>query len=119
MSPRAYRQRAVIIDSLVSLFNSASFADNVSPSTSSFGDLTQLGLLNSFLPSSGNSSLIVEDVAWSMRSNMPNGIAGFYQYNGQFRMTVTRGAKYTTQEELDLEGRMLKEWMEIILAGSL
>lgn len=117
MSPEAYQQRAALIDSLVAFFNRANFTDNVSPSTSSFGDLTQLGYLKSFLPSSGNKTLTVEDVDWSVRSNLPNCIAGFYQYDGQFRVTVTKGAQYTTQEEMNAEGKVLEDWLQAIIAS--
>ena len=47
-----------------------------------------------------------------MRFLMAGVLAVTFQYNGEFRVKMTKGAKYATQEEMEMRKRVLREWFE-------
>ena len=88
---------------------------SVAPCSSSFGDLTRLDILESFRPSSGNKTLVVEDIDYSPRSTLAAILTVTFQYDGQFHMKSFKGARYSTQGELDLVAEIFKEWLHAIV----
>lgn len=91
--------------------------DDVTLGISSLGDLSRLGHLEAFRPSSGNKTLVVEDIVSSMRYTRAGGMGVFFQYEDQFRVKVTKGARYATKEELELQSKILREWFDAILSS--
>ena len=85
---------------------------NGSPSHNSLGNMTQLGLFEDFRPSSGEKILTVDEIEFSIRTPAPNVNTYFVQYDGIFRVYMACGWIATTQAEMDLRARILKEWFD-------
>lgn len=90
----------------------------VSPYSSSCGDIARLKLLEPFYPSSNNSTLIVQDICSSQRSGRAAAGTVFFQYDGQFRVKVTKGAQYSTLEELTSYTDVIKNWLDVIIGDA-
>ncbi|KAK7683437.1 hypothetical protein QCA50_013268 [Cerrena zonata] len=69
---------------------------------SSIGDTDRLGLFKHVHPSSGNKTLIVEDIITGIRLRAPPPMNLLYQYDGQLQCHWMTGGEYNTAEEMEL-----------------
>ncbi|KAH8115366.1 hypothetical protein DFH11DRAFT_1588939 [Phellopilus nigrolimitatus] len=79
---------------------------------SSLGDLGRLGLLNSYLPRSGDSrqTLTVQDIVLGIRARLPMAMNVLYEYDGRLSCHFFSGGEYTTKEALGLVTGCFEEW---------
>ncbi|KAH8116825.1 hypothetical protein DFH11DRAFT_1134109 [Phellopilus nigrolimitatus] len=93
----------------------ASGFDIVCPIVSSIGDLSRLGLLNAYLPSSTRKTLTVEDVIISLGVHKPMFMVMCYQYDSQLSVYFTTAGEFATAESLKLAADIFEEWMMAII----
>jgi hypothetical protein len=84
---------------------------STAPLYSSFGDLHRLGIMDQFRPGSGNDTLTVEDVWFSLR--LPSLTYGqfMYEYDGQLQVSLIVGTKYSEKRDLEMYFDIVKEWL--------
>ena len=85
------------------------------PIYSSFGDLGRFGFLEGFRPSAMNDTLTVNDIDFSMRVPLPSPFVAFFEYDGQFRVKMSIGRKYSFAGEMDLRTRIIKELFDALI----
>ena len=93
----------------------SAYADNATPTFASLGDMTRLGILESFRPSSGNDTLVVEDLDFSLRHLLPFVAYLFYEYDGRFQVRTVTGKGYCTKEEMRLRVEVVKELFDALV----
>lgn len=81
----------------------------------SCGDLSRLNILEPFRPSAGNKILTVEDIDFSIRFLLPSISCSFFEYDASLRMRFYCGAKYSTEEKMQVFTTVVKEWISVIL----
>ena len=91
------------------------FAAVIAPMYTSFGDMTRLGIMERFRPAHGNASLVVEDLDYANRFEMPPNANCFFEYDGRFRVVCVIGARHTTQAKMDFYLRLVKEWFDAVV----
>ena len=120
-SIEAYKMRSAVANALVYSnidVKSILRLESVNPGLTSFGDLKMLNIFDQFLPSSGNAaSLTIEDVFSYVRLDVPGSIATCFQYDDQLRLTVTKGTRFSTQEDVDLQAEVVREWIDAIISS--
>ena len=85
------------------------------PIYSSFGDLGRLGFLEGFRPLAMNDTLTVDDIDFSMRNPLPSPSIAFFEYDGQFRVRMSIGRKYSYAGEMDIRARIIKELFDALI----
>ena len=88
------------------------------PIFTSFGDMTRLGLLESFRPSSGNNTLVVNDIDFTTRSTLPNPHFSFFQYDGRFVVKLVHGKMFASKEDTQLRARVVREWFNALFVDT-
>ncbi|KZT04207.1 uncharacterized protein LAESUDRAFT_728445 [Laetiporus sulphureus 93-53] len=115
ISIEAYRTRAATFTAMANNPDlELDFHGSIAPACTSIGDMTRLGYLEAFRPASGHKTLIVEDLTTTAHSGSPGAVMNVVQYDNELRLKLVRGSKFTTQEDLDLQGRVLKEWIQLM-----
>lgn len=85
------------------------------PLFSSFGDLSRLGYLEDFRPSTCNNTLTVDDLDFSLRSTIPASCFSFYEYDGRFTIKTCNGRKFRSNKEMKLQSLIVKELFEALV----
>ena len=116
ISIQAYRMRSAAFTALANDPNfSFDFLASTTPACTSVGDMSRLGLLVRFRPSSGNKTLVVEDVELTPRSGTAGAVHSCWQYDGRFSLKLIRGSRFTTQENMDAHTRIMKDWYDAMI----
>lgn len=117
MSIEAYKNRSVMYTAMsnVEKVDMSIFSEHTYPTFASFGDMTRLGYLESFRPSSGNDTLIVEDLEFGLRHGFPFAAYLFYEYDGRFQVRSVTGKKFCTEEEMQLRTEVVKELFDALI----
>ena len=79
------------------------------PIISSFGDLTRLGYLEDFRSSAQNETLTIDDVDFTVRLTLPSTSFSIFEYDGKLRLTMSTGRKFSSEGEMELRARLVKE----------
>ena len=93
------------------------FMSNAAPTFGSLGDLTRLGILESFRPSSGNETLVVDDIEFSIRSTLPAASFSFFEYGGRFKVRSVTGRRFCSEEEMKLRVEIMRELFDLLLTA--
>ena len=88
---------------------------SIAPNFTSFGDFTRLNILERFRPSSGNTSLIVEDIDVFVRFLLPQIGCAFLEYDGILRIGFVSGMRFTTEEKMQDFTNALRGWIDAII----
>ena len=75
----------------------------------SFGDMSRLGILEAFRPSSGHETLIVDELDFTIRSTLPGTEFVLYQYDGRFCIRTSNGRRFMSVEDVELQCRIVKD----------
>ena len=88
---------------------------NTTPIYSSFGEMSRLGLFDSFRPEAKNEVLTVEDLYFTIRLPFPSYTNFLYEYNGQLQVSLVVGGKYSSLEELEMYFGIFRELFSSVI----
>ena len=87
---------------------------SIAPNFTSFGDYTRLNILEPFRPSSGNTTLVVEDIDVFVRFLFPSLSCAFMEYDGLLRIGFESGMRFTTEDKMQDFANALRGWIDAI-----
>ena len=111
-----YRKRAAGFSAIGNAeeFDIAPFM-TTAPMVSSFGDMARLGLLESFRPSAGNETVVINDIDCTMRYPLPSLFFVFFEYDGRLRLTMVSGKDFASGQDMEMRSRVIKEMFDALI----
>ena len=112
----AFKLQSALLTKIVTdgSFNMDQFLD-IAPHFTSHGDMTRLHIFEQFRPTSGNDTLIVEDLLLAVRFPLPEIPYAIFQYDGSLHLLCHVGKRFGTQDSIDFYATLAKEWFDDVI----